>query len=204
MSSAPAQPTKSNLPEEPAPPKATLGQFIEDNSKLVTSIAAFIALTAFSSQLENNDLKPLFPALTFLAAALLSLELLTKLPAPPHHWRLEAFSRVFALLVMLMGWYWFLTFPGLWIPLLLNFVQIVLLFALAGLLTYLFTKAIKLVTAKLFKPEIGADVMRRVSQMAFLLCTALVFVGLLWISRKLANHPIRIHIPVASKNTDVK
>jgi hypothetical protein len=41
---------------------ATLAQFIDENSKLVTSIAAFVALTAFSSQLDVSGIRSFLPA----------------------------------------------------------------------------------------------------------------------------------------------
>jgi hypothetical protein len=43
--------TEANPPERVS--KATLYQFIERRSKLITGIAAFIGLTAFSSQLTS-------------------------------------------------------------------------------------------------------------------------------------------------------
>lgn len=191
MSSSTTQPAKS----EP-----TLGQFVEDNSKLITSVAAFVALTAFSSQLDNGDIRLLFPALTFLAAALLGFELLEKLPDRPRHWRLEAFSLVLLLLVVSMGWYWFSKFPALWVPTLFYLIQTVALLGLTALLSYLLTKAIKFVSTKLFRREIQANAMLRVSRIVFVCCAVLVVAGLFWTSRKLAAHPITIHIPKVSQN----
>lgn len=49
--------SESNSPDAPRP-KVTLKEFIEDNSKLITSMAAFVALTAFALQLDNTDVKP--------------------------------------------------------------------------------------------------------------------------------------------------
>jgi hypothetical protein len=194
MTNTPAvQPTESNPPD--SRPKGTLARFIDDNSKLVTSLAAFIALTAFSSQLDNSDLKSLFAALTFLAATLLALELESVLPDRPRHWRLEAFSLVLFMLVTSMVWYWFKKFPALWVPTLLYVIQTVVLLGLAALLTYLLTEAIKFVTTKLFKREIPANVMLRVSRIVLVFCAALVVVGFFWTSGKLAAHPIKIHIP---------
>lgn len=195
------QPTESPSPQKSVA-KFTLSQFIEDNSKLITSVAAFVALTAFSSQLDNGDIKILFPALTFLAAALLSFELLRKLPAPPRHWRLEAFSLILANLVLLMGWYWLSKFPVVWVPTLGYLVEIVLFIGLAVLLTRFFSKVTKVIAAKLFKREIRTDAMLRVPQFWFVFCMVLALMGLLWASRKLANRPIKIHIPVISQNTD--
>jgi hypothetical protein len=176
------------------PPVATLGQFIEEHSKLVTSMAAFIALTAFASQLSDADVGPIFSALTFMAAALLGFELLMKLPPPPRHWRLETFSYVLSLLVILMGWYWFSNFPGLWLSLVFFLIELVLLVGAAALLTYLLTAAVGLVATKLFKSSIRPVVFLRISKAGFVFCAILVFAGLLWASKKLSGHTINIHL----------
>ena len=172
------------------PPKATLGAFIEDNSKLVTSIAAFIALTAFSTQIDSSsDIKFLFPGLSFFAAALLSFELLMNFPDPPRHWRLELFSSTIAFLTIAMGWYWFSQFPVLWVPLAAYFVYMCLFLGAAALLTYLFTRILTLGFAKLFKRTVRPDVMHRISRTGFLVCVLIIFAGLMWTSHKLPSQP---------------
>jgi hypothetical protein len=191
------EPTESNPPEH-ASPKATLGQFIEENSKLITSIAAFVALTAFSSQMDNGEIKLYFSALTFLAAVLLTLELHSKFPIPPHHWRLGAFSHILTILVAAMGWYWFSQFPAVWVPQLFSLIQGVVLLGVAVLLTYSLTAAIKFAITKLFRSKIQDKVMSRISLVVFLCCAVLLVAGLFWVSRKLAAHPITIHIPKVS------
>src|SRR5258705_507978 len=120
-----AQTEKSNSTATVPAPKATLADFIDQNSKLVTSVAAFVALTAFSLQIENPEIKLYFSALTFLAAGLLALELWAKLPSLPYHWRLTAFSHVLTILVFAMGYYWFTKFPAVWVPQAANLVLIV-------------------------------------------------------------------------------
>ena len=198
MTNAPAvQPTESNGSNA----KATLAKFIEDNSKLVTSLAAFVALTAFSSQLDS-DLKPVFAALSFLGATLIGLELESALPDRPRHWRLEVFSLVLFVLVASMGWYWFHKFAAFWEPTLIFVIQTVVLLGLAALLAYLLTEAIKFIWTKLFKRQIQPKVMLRVSRLVLVCCAVLVVAGLFWTSKKLAAHPITIHIPKLSKNTD--
>jgi len=53
--------------------KATLRDFIDTQSKLVTSIAAFIALTVFGGQLDDGSgIKIFISALTLSAAILLT------------------------------------------------------------------------------------------------------------------------------------
>lgn len=200
--SPPIQPTQLNSSES-VRPEATLRHFIEDHSKLVTSLAAFVALTAFSSQLDNSDLKFGFAALAFFAALLLGLELESALPDRPRHWRLEFFSFVLLFLVVIMGWYWFSKFPVLWVPALFYLMLSVVLLVLAALLTYVLTQTLKFITTKLLKREIQANVMLRASRIVFVFCAVLVVVGLSWTSRKLAAHPITIHIPEVSTKPDV-
>ncbi len=52
MTPTPDQPQATS--KEVIPQKATLSQFIDEHSKLITGIAAFIALTVFASQLSTQ------------------------------------------------------------------------------------------------------------------------------------------------------
>jgi hypothetical protein len=194
-----AQTEKTSSAATVPAPKATLAQFIEANSKLVTSIAAFVALTAFSSQIDNADIKLHFSALSFSAAGLLTLELLAKFPPPPRHWRLEAFSFVLTILVAAMGYYWFVKFPAVWVPQVATVLYVVVAFVVllvpASGLTHISTKGINFIIARIWKREPQQPFIRRIRMVVFLTWTALVFAGLVWVSKKLAAHPIRVHIP---------
>ncbi len=88
--------------------KATLSQFIDGNYNLITSMAAFIALTAFSSHLNDSEIKTWVAGLALLAAALLAMELFFKLRFDgTQHWRLEAFRFILLVLIFCIGRYWF-------------------------------------------------------------------------------------------------
>jgi len=193
MSGPPEQQPQSNPQPSSGRPKATLEEFIKIHSQLITGIAAFIALTVFSSQLNNNEIKVYFSALTFLAAVLLSLELLLAFPPPPLHWRLEIFSVALGGLVFMMGWYWFTQFPLVWVPLTGLFVQSLVLFGLAALLKHFAMKAVKFVAARIFGKELQANQTLHgvtVSQLMFLGCSLLVFVSLFWTFHKLGGRTI--------------
>jgi hypothetical protein len=182
-------------PTQP-PEKATLFQFIEENSKLVTSIAAFIALAAFSSQWDNiSDIKSFFPALPILAAALLSLELLSRLPPEPHQWRLGAFTTVLSVSVFSMIWYWFAKFRTVWGLVLFTVVQLFLFIVLPALVAHLFTKATSLVITKLFHREIRTITMQRISQSLFFLLIACLFLVFIWISHRFGGRQFTVHLP---------
>jgi hypothetical protein len=179
----------------PSSLKPTLGDFIEAHSKLVTSIAAFIALTAFSSQIDNNSgIKLFFPALTLLAAIMLILELHSKLPDRPH-WRLDVFSNVLTLLTFAIAWYWVSRFPVLWVPIAGSVLQMCVFFGGALLLTHLLTKVVTAISAKLFKRSMNPTVMLRISQTGFVLFMFVLVAGLIWTGHKLSSHPITVHIP---------
>lgn len=194
MTAPPSQTYSTTSTSSQGHEEATLSKFIDENSKLVTSIAAFVALTAFSSQLGNNELRFFFAAVSFLIAILLSLELYSQIPSLPHHWRLKAFWEVFPLLVVFMGFYWVSTFPQVWVPIIGMLLQMIILLGPPTLITHLVAKAIPVVALRLFKRQIHKDVMMRVSQIVFILLACLMLVGLLWVSRRVAAHPIKLNI----------
>jgi hypothetical protein len=183
----------------PTPPllKPTLGDFIEAHSKLVTSIAAFIALTAFSSQIDkSSDIKLFFPGLTLLAAIILTFELHSKLPGRPLHWRLDVFSNILTLLTVAMAWYWVSQFPVLWVPVVGYVLEMGVFIGGALLLTHLLTKAVTTITSKLFKRSVPPTAMERISQTGFVLFSVVFVAGLIWAGHKLSSHPISVHIPI--------
>jgi hypothetical protein len=182
-------------PELVKKPPATLKNFIEDQSKLVTSIAAFIALTAFSGQLDDAEIKFAFPALTLLGAALLTWELVGQLPERPREWKLELFSLILPIMVFLMARYWFFRFPTIWVPVVGTAVEMLIFFGLAIGLTVLITKCIGFTAARLFKRPIPSQVMTRVSQVGFVAFCLLVVFAFGRVSQALASHPLKIHVP---------
>ena len=169
---------------EPTPddaPTATLTTFIEERSKLITSIAAFIALTVFSSQINDSEIRLYCSGLAFLAAVTLTLELLFSFPPKPRHWRLELFSLIIGSLVGLMGWYWFKQFTVLWIPLAEMFVVASVFFGIAALVAYPAMKLVKFIAARIFHAELQDSTKLRqltLKQVVFAVCLLLVFSGL--------------------------
>jgi hypothetical protein len=187
-------------PTQPTP-RTNLGDFIEMHSKLVTSIAAFVALTAFSSQIDNNnDIKPFLTALPLLAAVILILELHSKLPFDSSHWRLTLFSHVLTLLTFAIGWYWVSRFPVLWVPIVGYGLQMCIFLGGALLLTHLLTKAVTTISAPLFKRSIAPIAMLRISQTSLVLFAFVLLAVLVWTSHKLSSHPVTLHIPTVAKS----
>jgi hypothetical protein len=132
--------------------KATLRDFIDTQSKLVTSIAAFIALTVFGGQLDDGSgIKIFISALTLSAAILLTWELLINLPEPPREWRVELFSHILSLLTIFMVWLWFSKFPAAWVPLAGLALTMLVFFGLAILSTYPLKKLSNILAGKLIK-----------------------------------------------------
>jgi len=176
------------LPDEIVRPKTALAQFIEDNSKLVTSIAAFVALTALSSQLENDDAKLYISGLSLLAAMLLAIELLRQLPPEPHRGLLIPFSLLLAALVFAMGEYWVSRFKAVWVPIVtfvvLGFVFVVLPVLFIGFIT----KVIVLVSVHLFHRQMHAKLKTRIEQFGLLGFVGILFLCWLWVSYRFGGH----------------
>lgn len=193
LSDGPAVAKKS--PEEIGHPKATLAQFIEDNSKLVTSMAAFVVLTAFSSQLDNNDAKLYLSGLCFLAAVLLGIELFRQLPPEPHHWLLKAFSLNLTVLVFGMGWYWVSRFTVVWAPIIFFVVEIVVFVVLPLVFVHFVTKLIVLVAARFFHRQVRDEMKTRIEQVGFFGLVGSLFLCGLWVFYRLGGHRITIRLP---------
>ena len=175
-------------------PKATLYQFIEDNSKLITSTAAFVALTAFSAQVDDTGIKIALGCTTFLGAFLLSFELMMRVPLPPRQWRLEAFQLILMTLPVFIGWYWLTKFQEFWVPLAASIVEMILVLLICVLATYVFTKCVQVV-ARSFRREMEPAVLRRVSQVGFVLSMILFVVAWIWVMHRFGGRQIKLHVP---------
>jgi hypothetical protein len=175
-------------------PKATLAAFIKENSTLVTSFAAFVALTAFSLQLDVSDTKIFLPALTFVGALLLGFELMMQIPPPPHQWRLALFDRIFTPLLLFMAWYWVEKFPTVWGTFLWSVICVVLVTVVPALLAHLVTKAVEFIAACLHR-NIQPKTMNRIGLFVFLTLEFVLVAGTIWIFRRLAGHQFKIQLP---------
>lgn len=174
---------------------AKLKDFIEDHSKLITTLAAFIALTGFSTQFDNDTMKGVVPALTLLAATLVAWELWNLLPERPREWRLEIFSFVWAYLVMSMVLYWFWKFRGIWISAVFNLIKATLFFTIIILTAIVLTRVIEFLARVVFKRPIATHQKTRISQFSFLLCAILLMCVAACASLYLSSHPIVLHPP---------
>lgn len=148
----PNQPTS----EQPPVHKTTLTDFIELNSKLITSLAAFMALTAFALQLDKAQgavgLSDLSAAALF-AALLISVELFGNLPPRPRHWRLEFFEITLLCLFVSIGRYWFSHYREVWIGVLLSAIPIVLLLSVSGALSIVSRRVVVSVATRVLKRD---------------------------------------------------
>jgi len=200
--SSPETPQPASNPSSASPQgKATLNDFIEAHSKLVTSIAAFIALSAFSAQIDIEGTKLYFSALTFLVAVLLVFELLSQFPPAPRHWRLELFLYLLIFLMLMMGQYWVLKFPSVWVPLAGAGLNIVIFLIFPDLLTNPIKKAIVFTTMRVFKRELKAKTQDHVSLIVFVILSLMVFGAWTWIMYKYGGRSITIHVPPTKGNT---
>jgi hypothetical protein len=176
--------------------KASLSDFVKNNSTLITGVAAFAALTAFfSNQLKDTELQATLPAVTLLGAFLLAFELVTCTPAPPHSWRLAVFQMVLAMLVFYVGWYWLKAFPVFWVPLVGAILNLVLVLTLPILLTHLSGKIATRVAKRILSKEIEDVTLIRIQQVLFVFLLLANVVGYFWAAHKLIPHEIKVKVP---------
>jgi hypothetical protein len=162
-----------------APPtQHTLSDFVDDHYKLITSVAAFTALTVFFTQVDNNELKVYLPALTFLITIMFALELGAKFPPPPLHWRLKVVEYLFPLVLAMMSFYWVSKFLGVWAPLLFGLLEGGLFLAFAALIA----GGLKWVTKQVYRKWLDRDVNELSGKWvspSFLIFSALLIFGVL-------------------------
>lgn len=122
-----------------------LCQFVEDNHKLLTALGVFIALTAFSAQLQVKQLGYFLSFLLFVATSLLWIELWTQFPSGESNWRLMAFENVLMMSGFLYVFYCLVEFRFAWwafLPLVIAAVMLTILSAVAKRLD-LFNRAFR-------------------------------------------------------------
>ncbi len=93
-----------------SPNESTLGQFIEDNHKVLSMLGIFTGLSVFSS---NLVLKPLGGFLSFLfltLTLLIWLEVWQRFPSKSGSARLSLFENVLAVTILLVFFYWLVEF----------------------------------------------------------------------------------------------
>jgi len=175
--------------------RATLSDFVKDNSTLITGVAAFAALTAFfSNQVKDVAIQAILPGFTLLGSFVMAFELFMRTPPPPRHWRLEVFEYVLVWLVFCVGWYWVETFPSLWVPFVAAIVNLVLVLTPSILLTWLFGIVVRHASRRVHK-HLTEETVIRSQRVAFFLL--LVFNGALylWVGHKLLPHPVTLKLP---------
>lgn len=174
--------------KESRPSKATLSAFIRENTTLVTALAAFVALTAFFTQLKDPEIQATLPGATLIGAVLIAFELFMNAPPPPRHWRLATFEVVLFALLASVGWYWLRTFSTLWAPLVTMFVVGGIFLGLSVALTFLTTKFVN-GAAHLLRKDISHRQLMTLSRGLFL---TFLFAIIFALTRGLT---FRIHIP---------
>ncbi len=92
----------------------SLSDYIENNSKLISVLGVFTALTVFS---YNLTIKPIGNILSFVfltITIIVWLELWTKFPPKPSSWRLILFENVLSFSVLGIILYWLLAYREIW------------------------------------------------------------------------------------------
>ncbi len=79
-------------------------------------------------------------------------------------------------------------------PLLLSIVEMILVLLVCALATYVFTKCVQVI-ARLLRRKMEPSVLRRVSQIGFVLSTILFFVAWIWIMHRFGGRQFKLHVP---------
>ncbi len=113
----------------------TLGDFVEDNSKLLSAVGLFTALTVFSSTLEPRVVGAFLSFLFLSATVVLWFELMEKFPAgTPATGRLTWFETILSFAMLVVVFYWLLQFRGFWRSWLIIPIALILAAIVSGVL----------------------------------------------------------------------
>ena len=125
--------SKSQITEKKIEQKQiSLSDFVNENSKLISTLGVFTALSVFST---NLALKPYGYVLSFAfmtLTILLWLELWGKYPAKSGSWRLYWFENILFLTVLAVVLYWLLEFRSIWH----KFLQTLLFLIILAIIAY--------------------------------------------------------------------
>jgi hypothetical protein len=181
------------MKEQEPSKKISLADFIEENSKLVTSFAAFVALAAFSLQLDKPEARFYLSAAALFGALLLGIELFFRLPLVGEvHWRLKLFELVLFSLLWGMTWYWFSRFKEVWISTLVGLVPLFIFLLICGLLTYALEKAARIFFARVLKRDLNKAWAERVPLISAIFLFLLLVGGWLWVMHRSGGREIRL------------
>ena len=113
----------------------TLGEFIENNHRLLSAVGLFTALTIFATNLEIEILGAFLSFLLLSATVILWMELLEKFPASaPATAKLTWFESTLSGAMLVVVFYWLLQFRGFWRSLLAIPIVLVLVGIFSGVL----------------------------------------------------------------------
>jgi len=168
------------------PEKITLHGFVEDNYKLITGMAAFIALTAFASQLTDDEGKTALAGGALLAACLFAMELFFRLPVNNKHWRLALFEMVMLGLTLAIGRYFVLHFPVIWGSAVSAILVLIFLMGPPVLLGMAANWILKRIT------RISEQMRQRVGFFVFVVSCVLLYI---LVQIRAGGHSVSIHLP---------
>ena len=139
--------------KSPEPKEITLGEFIEENERLITVLGVFIALTIFSINLAANFIGQMLAFAFISMTVLVFFEIYWRLPDRRMHWTLILFRALMGTAFFFFIFYWlsFLasettmlgaalmlmaTIPLVWLMVEYNFPRVVLKFEGGKILYY--------------------------------------------------------------------
>jgi hypothetical protein len=104
---------KPNQSQTDETPKMTLGEFIETNHKLLSTLGIFIALIVFSINLPDNFFGNMISFLLLAIIFLIWIEVFRRLPKSKE-WSLEVFHNLLFLVLFLLILYWIIYYREIW------------------------------------------------------------------------------------------
>jgi len=94
-------------------PKMKLGEFIETNHKLLSTLGIFIALIVFSINLPDNFFGNMISFLLLAIIFLLWIEVFRRLPKSKE-WSLDVFHNLLFFVLFLLALYWLIYYREIW------------------------------------------------------------------------------------------
>src|SRR4029077_15867280 len=165
-------------------PRYSLSEFIDEHSKLLTAIGLFVALTAFSTHVDDEEMKLFLPGLALLGALVLMLELfMNTYQRQERQLMLVAFDWILLGILYTVGRYWFGKFKVIWAPLAIFLTGFLWLIALL----FFFKKAF-VALARSPKCRLSQKTLKVIWTTGLLGCMILAGIGFRWTMHEIERH----------------
>ncbi|SMD44803.1 hypothetical protein SAMN00777080_3437 [Aquiflexum balticum DSM 16537] len=113
-----------------------LASFIDENSKLISVLGVFTALTVFSFNLQIKFVGNLLSFVFLTLVILVWVEIWSRFPKKSSSWRLNLFENILSYSILLIVFYWIIFYRDIWEAILVYVLWILIMSVTGHLISY--------------------------------------------------------------------